>query len=412
MISQKVYEVIEEIANEPSRKRKESLLKEHAECLKPILKAAYDPYLTYGVSVPWRVDSFGKQGFYPVPLLDDLLAKLASRELSGNNALHAVRAMMQMANVDCAELLLRVLNKDLRMGVSAKTINAAIPGTISTFGCMLAKPFESKRAKFPMMVQPKFDGVRVIADVNVKTRQVLFFSRTGLQFTTFDHLKEPLLDLVQSAHLPYARFDGEVISGSFNKTVSEVRRKSEQATDAKYYIFDWIDEDHASKPYIARYNALMDLNETYMGGFVTHSLIFVLGAMTVNSQDEVDRFYQMYLDAGYEGAMVKDINAKYESKRSYAWMKLKEESSIDTIITGWEPGTGKYAGLIGAVTINHNGVDVNVGSGLSDGFRQEDPQSLLGRLIEVSYQHETPDGSLRHPRFKRFRDPIQPGVKA
>ena len=85
-------------------------------------------------------------------------------------------------------------------------------------------------------------------------------------------------------------------------------------------------------------------------------------------------------------------------------MKIKAEETLDLYVTGWEPGTGKYEGMIGALIVNHKGVPVNVGSGLSDTLRQEDPAEIVGRMIEVEYHEVTPDGSLRHPRFKRFRD--------
>ena len=110
---------------------------------------------------------------------------------------------------------------------------------------------------------------------------------------------------------------------------------------------------------------------------------------------------------GYEGAMVKTINAPYRFGRSYDVMKVKEFHDVDLPIIGLEEGTGRHKGRLGAVKINYNGVIVKVGSGFSDLERKQiwDNQiSFLARIIEVRYQEVTPDGSLRFPTFVCFRN--------
>ncbi len=142
-----------------------------------------------------------------------------------------------------------------------------------------------------------------------------------------------------------------------------------------------------------------------------------------------------------EGAMIKDPNGLYDKKKSYGWMKLKAEETEDLRIVGaypGEPGT-KYEDCLGGLILDRNGVLVKVGGGFSDVERLEiwklwlkdvdwittnnpglfhtvkkdlvyrgDPEDrdfeLLNRLLEVEFHEVTPDGSLRHSRFVRFRD--------
>jgi DNA ligase-1 len=88
-------------------------------------------------------------------------------------------------------------------------------------------------------------------------------------------------------------------------------------------------------------------------------------------------------------------------------MKLKAFHDVDLPISGLLEGTGKHSGKLGSFQVLFNGVEVQVGSGLTDDLREQiwaDPDSFLGRVIEVRYQEVTPDGSLRFPTFVCFRN--------
>jgi DNA ligase-1 len=122
---------------------------------------------------------------------------------------------------------------------------------------------------------------------------------------------------------------------------------------------------------------------------------------------EIKDLHDNYVAQGYEGAMIKDLNAPYRFGRGYEVMKLKVFHDVDLKIKSLEEGTGKHTGKLGSVTVVFNGVEVRVGSGFSDSNREEiwrAPDSFVGRVIEVRYQEVTPDGSLRFPVFVCFRN--------
>jgi ATP-dependent DNA ligase len=136
-----------------------------------------------------------------------------------------------------------------------------------------------------------------------------------------------------------------------------------------------------------------------------------------------------------EGAMLKDPSAMYEKRKSAVWMKLKSEETEDLTVIGAYPGEPhtKYENCLGGLVLDRNGVNVRVGGGFTDVEREEiwaqfekdlakiDPSQIamdktariynpgnfsmgvLGRLLEVEFHEVTPDGSLRHPRFVRWR---------
>jgi DNA ligase-1 len=421
MNSCEIFDVIENIAATSSKKEKEVLISEASgdKDFLFVLKAALDPFVTYGIAnVPEPLADVAKQqGSFDEDTFE-LLSMLASRQLTGNAAREEIAAELAYLTEKSQELLKRILLRDLRAGFSASTVNKVIPGLIVTFDCMLAKPFKETKNSFtyPVGVQAKMDGVRVLTFVDFNTRAVKFLSRSGQEYTTFDHLKEEVVEFAISVthHMPDifqvgAVLDSEVVTDSFNDTVSAARKKKVEAKDAKLYVFDVLPPTtfqgdpkkpcSLGMPYIARHNLLLLGKESYVG-----DAIKVLELQIAFSEEAVESMYEQFRDMGLEGAIVKDLKAPYYRKRHWTWSKMKGEETLDLQVIGTIPGTGKYEGKIGALIVNHNGVAVGVGSGLTDELRELDPDLFIDRWIEVEFHEFTPDGSLRHPRFKRFRD--------
>jgi len=142
---------------------------------------------------------------------------------------------------------------------------------------------------------------------------------------------------------------------------------------------------------------------------------------TAEGHDIMRRYAEDAVEAGFEGIMIKDLGAPYECRRSTFWMKWKPTITVDLTIVGFEEGTGRNEGRLGAIICegddNGRRIYVNVGSGLSDADRDEywsARDQLLGDVVEVEADAVTQnqDGtySLRFPRFLRFRG-FEPGEK-
>jgi DNA ligase-1 len=127
------------------------------------------------------------------------------------------------------------------------------------------------------------------------------------------------------------------------------------------------------------------------------------------------------VEQGYEGIMIKSLDAPYQCKRVDAWMKWKPTITVDLTIVGFEEGTGRNAGRLGAIIYegvdNKRDIRVNVGTGYSDQDREDfwaQRAQLMGMIGEVEADAVTQnqDGtySLRFPRHVRFRG-FEPGEK-
>ena len=136
---------------------------------------------------------------------------------------------------------------------------------------------------------------------------------------------------------------------------------------------------------------------------------------TAEGHDIMNRYAQDCVAEGFEGIMIKAVDAPYVCKRADYWMKWKPTISVDLTIVGFEPGTGRNLNRLGAIICegvdNDRNIRVNVGSGFSDSDRDEywsGRDSLLGHLVEVQAdavtQNQDGSYSLRFPRFLRFRD--------
>ena len=112
--------------------------------------------------------------------------------------------------------------------------------------------------------------------------------------------------------------------------------------------------------------------------------------------------------------MIKDVDAPYVCKRDTAWMKSKPFIEVSLTVIGYEEGTGRNQGRLGALICEGEDsgktISVNCGSGFSDGDRTElwaGRDSLVGQVVEVRAdaitQNQDGTYSLRFPRFKTFR---------
>jgi DNA ligase-1 len=112
-----------------------------------------------------------------------------------------------------------------------------------------------------------------------------------------------------------------------------------------------------------------------------------------------------------EGIMINIWDAPYEFKRTNSLLKVKKMSTVDLEIVGYEEGSGRLSGTLGAVLVRYKeGNIVKVGSGFSDELRREiwtNQSKYLNTVCEIQYFEETTnsDGgiSLRFPIFKDFR---------
>ena len=328
----------------------------------------------------------------------------AKREKTGNAAIKLMQSVFQRASKEQERWMRKILKKSLAIGISVKSLNKIQPGFIPTFEVSLAQKFDMKRVKSDeVYVEPKLDGIRCLAIVD--RGEAKLFTRAGKQITNFDSTVG-----VELAQLRDGCYDGEIMSVDFRELMRQVNRKEDKDISQVYFaVFDYINlkEWHAkkSKTQCAVRKEQIKNQLSTVGKF---KYLRMVRFKTIEATEEnFKKEHDYWVSKGEEGIMIKDISAPYEFKRDWSVMKYKAFFDVDVRIKGLLEGTGKHQGKLGSFVIDYKGKEVRVGSGLTDSLREElwiDRVKHIGRLIEVRYQEETPDGSLRFPTFVCFRN--------
>ena len=94
------------------------------------------------------------------------------------------------------------------------------------------------RLDFPVYVEPKLDGVRVLAHYDPKEKRIRLWSRTGNEFCLLDHIRDDLLKVKPTESI---YFDGELFSKErdFEEIVSICRKAlnlSEKERDKQLFV--------------------------------------------------------------------------------------------------------------------------------------------------------------------------------
>jgi DNA ligase-1 len=421
----KPWEVIQKLESDNSRLFKESVVKEQAEAKNTEFfrgcKAALDKLRTFGLK---QVPESTTDGAGIMPdVFWHTLELLEKRELTGNEARDRVQDLCNKSDTEqWNSWYRRILIKDLRCGVTEKTINKHAKGyKIPVFDCMLADDSKKHEKKMTgeVLVEPKFDGVRVLAVCDVDKDEITLYSRNGKELTNFPLIKLNLDTVILEQLEQSMVLDGEVMSDDFQTLMREIHRKDGAKTDdAVLNLFDIV----PLADFVQGKSKLTLLQRKEMlEGLKLPVNVKTVEYVQMNLSDEDGQkqfadYNKLCIDRGYEGIMIKPTNGIYECKRSSLWLKVKPFIEVSLKVIAVEEGTGRNVGKLGALIVEGTDMDkfirTNVGSGLTDENREEfwkAKDKLIGQIVEVRAdaitQNQEADGeySLRFPRFLRFR---------
>jgi ATP-dependent DNA ligase len=418
-----VYDIIESVAKTSSKLEKLAILKRNKdnETLKEVIRLAYNPFIKFWIKkIPAIIPSTENQSLeWAISSLDALY----TRKYTGNEALDYLGRLMGLVTKEDAEIVARVVGKDLRAGFSESTANKIWPKLIPEYPCMLCSTYEQKlvdKINFPAYFQTKEDGMRFNA--HVINGMVSYFSRNGKPIYPLPvELDEAFRTM---ANVENVIFDGELLIGDGKggylerKTGNGILQRAvkgkataEDLRETEAVLWDVIADEKAfwNGEHSVWYRHRFELLQR-MFSRTKSTRIKIVESHDVNSIEEVQALYKDYLDTGQEGGILKDKRGIWEDKRSKSQIKFKAELDCDLVCVGWNEGKGKYTGLLGALQLESSDglIKVNIGSGFSDKQRKEIGKDVVGKIVSLKYNaritnKKTNQDSLFLPIVKEIR---------
>jgi len=274
-----------------------------------------------------------------------------------------------------------------------------LPPSSRRHGIMLAQPFDERRlAKWnpPYIIQPKLDGQRCRAWIG-ETGTVLLISSEENTIFDYPHINQALA----RTGLRNVELDGELYTHgmSFESIMTHAN-----AEDVEYHIFDIVTSD----PQHARTMQLVGMSTLFKRP------LHLVGWAIAENLDQIMVEYDRIIKEGYEGIIIRQVDAPYERKRSLWVMKFKPKKSDIYQILGWKEEvsqSGMPKGRLGSLICRGNDIhSFDVGTGYSADQRAalwEGRHILPGMYVHVKYQAITPGKGV--PRFPVFVEILEKG---
>ena len=425
---EEVIKIIKELqAN--SGKRLQEILEENKDnqMLKDVLYFVYNPFIVTGLSSKKINKDLSNMVIKKVPVVNDpkfditcIFDYLIDHNTGKDEDIAYIQHYLYALPIEDREIYKQIFTKELKLGITAKTINKVWKDFIPEFNVMLAEKYwdrmnELEETKPNIIITQKLDGIRAVA--KVKNGEIEIFSRQGKIITGLKDIEEELF------RLPNGFYDGELLlqkddipsKDLYRETVTVVNSKNKYKSGVVFNIFDYINTQDFLKGYwdtkcINRKMFIYEELRKIEPDWLKPVEILYLGEY---NKDIVKQELDRQISLEHEGVMVNLANAPYEGKRTKNILKVKAMQDCDLKIIGFEEGTGKNKGTLGAVIVDYKGSEVKVGSGFTDedrGYFWANQEELLGRVITVQYFEETTNKkdnslSLRFPVYLELREP-------
>ena len=352
----------------------------------------------------------------------ELLDYIKAHNTGRDEDIIQVKAWCYNLSDDIKEFMRGLITKSIRLGADAKLINKCISGLIPTFDLMLGTSIEKVKLKGDekIFISRKLNGTRC-AFIGNKC-----MTRQGKVYTGLDHIIKDLQQLVGTetfvdGELIYKNKEGLSDSEAFQKGTGIAMSKDVDKTDLKFVVFDmfplnefWngksICNYSSRKVDLIKLKQIIDMR-SQIDGLHIENVEIVPMCYEGTDHSEIWKWLNYAEEHDWEGVIL-NLDTPYECKRTKNLIKVKKFYDFDLKIIGYEEGTGRNKGRLGAFIVDYKGNHVKVGSGFTDDERikfAENRNELIGRVITVKYKEITRDKntgleSLQFPVYCGFRE--------
>ncbi|MDE6149844.1 MAG: hypothetical protein K2F81_07095 [Ruminococcus sp.] len=315
---------------------------------------------------------------------------------------------------DARELFIKLIAKTLRLGVTAKTVNKVIPHLIPEWEIQQAFPLD----KYPIAEGTDFWLTQKLNGVRATFYHGKLLARSGVPYKGVDHITSALawadeLDYVLDGELTL-KDKGELSDNeAFRMATGILNSDDENKTTICYTVFDLIPiQDFESANPKLNYEERRFIMESMSDRLNSEYTQLLPVLYRGHDQSKIGELLDRMVAEDKEGLML-NTNCQYRRMRHKGILKIKRFYTMDLPIIGYEEGTGRLEGVLGAFVLNYKGNEVKVGSGFTnqqrvDFWKHKDDIINKGCLCEVKYKEISSDKntgleSLQFPVFVQLR---------
>jgi ATP-dependent DNA ligase len=260
------------------------------------------------------------------------------------------------------------------------------------------------------MAQVKLDGWRF--RIWTDGTECIYYTASGDVTLGFEHITKSILD---SYSKYYDFFDGEPIlldgeiynhelgfqltASACGSTKHITAEKQKLRDSMNFYIFDILYKDSHEAPYSLRYETCEM--------FVSETVILTQGWIVEQNHEKIKELFELVLSNGYEGLILRNLQAKYEHKKSKQFLKYKPLIDEEFVVVGFEKSiTGDTLGSLICDSLNgefSTNLKGDIGTDKYKQFIWDNQEKFLGQLVTVEFLEYTDDNLPRLPRAKGFR---------
>lgn len=259
--------------------------------------------------------------------------------------------------------------------ITVETNNNFFADNILVHNCKM----DSSRINF------EFDQGKVIS---VTTRNGSTIDITQFEDITVDNQEHLILDGELMCSKDGKDLDRKTSSGIINKAIKGTITKEESEL-LNLVVWDIIPYDDFLKgECLIKYSDRLVQLQKVVGKNTNR--IKIVESKVIYSKTEAFEQYNENLAKGLEGCILKNPNATWSSKRSNDYLKLKNESTADLRVIGYDMGTvgSQFEGMLGCLICETSDglLQVRVGSGFKHlKGERDDPEFYVGKIVEVKY---------------------------
>lgn len=265
-------------------------------------------------------------------------------------------------------------------------VTALVPLAVSAAppALMLANDFHADIAIQNYLVSEKLDGIRAYWD----GQQLLSRAGNPISAPAWFTRGWPARPMDGELWLGHGRF------AELSGIVRSYRPDNRQWRKVRYMVFDLPAE---TSDFALRYAELQKRVKR-----LDRPWVVAVEQRRLTTLDALDTRLDRVSASGGEGLMLHRANSLYRAGRSEDLLKYKRFQDAEATVIGYEPGAGKYEGLVGALLVqDEQGRRFRLGSGLDDDERRTPPP--LGSRVTYRYNGLTATGLPRFARFLRIR---------